>query len=159
MYSVQSWTSEIKNKKNQKQKYFQHFFVVLWKKKKIFSNFFVCFWPEANKILRIYIYIYIYLKSIWTHAKELSWLNFHILFSSYTCSNPLFGTTVNPLNGQHCPGGSSGGEGAVLGAGASIIGLGTDVGGSVRVPAAFCGVCALKPTSGRFRWVGLCAGF
>ncbi|XP_076441031.1 vitamin D3 hydroxylase-associated protein-like [Babylonia areolata] len=69
---------------------------------------------------------------------------------SCACSNPIFGVTLNPHNTDHCPGGSSGGEGAILGGGASIIGLGTDVGGSVRIPAAFCGVCALKPTLGRF---------
>lgn len=158
MYSVLSWTSEIKNKKNQKQMYFQHFFVVYYEKRRRILFKLLCMFLAWGKEDPAYIYIYLNIY-IWTHAKELSWLNFHILFSSYTCSNPLFGTTVNPLNGQHCPGGSSGGEGAVLGAGASIIGLGTDVGGSVRVPAAFCGVCALKPTLGRFRWVSLCAGF
>ncbi|XP_076440415.1 fatty-acid amide hydrolase 1-like [Babylonia areolata] len=73
---------------------------------------------------------------------------------SYTCSNPIFGVTLNPHNTDHCPGGSSGGEGAILGGGASIIGLGTDVGGSVRIPAAFCGACALKPTLGRFSKIG-----
>ena len=47
------------------------------------------------------------------------------------------------------PGGSSGGEGALIGAGGSILGLGSDIGGSLRVPAHFCGLAALKPTTGR----------
>nr|KAG5703230.1 hypothetical protein BaRGS_034141 [Batillaria attramentaria] len=74
---------------------------------------------------------------------------------SYTCSNKIFGETSNPHNTKRTPGGSSGGEGAILGGGGSIIGLGTDVGGSVRVPAVFCGVCALKPTVGRFSSKGI----
>jgi fatty acid amide hydrolase len=63
--------------------------------------------------------------------------------------NPLFGRTSNPHAADRSAGGSSGGEGALLGAGASALGLGTDLGGSVRVPAAFCGVTAIKPTTGR----------
>ncbi|XP_076441093.1 fatty-acid amide hydrolase 1-like [Babylonia areolata] len=74
---------------------------------------------------------------------------------SMTCSNPIFGVTLNPHNTSRGPGGSSGGEGAILGGGASILGLGTDVGGSVRIPAAFCGACALKPTLGRFSQSGI----
>ncbi|XP_070184295.1 fatty-acid amide hydrolase 1-like, partial [Littorina saxatilis] len=73
---------------------------------------------------------------------------------SYTCSNPIFGSTANPHNVLHTPGGSSGGEGAIIGAGGSIIGIGSDVGGSVRVPASFCGCCSLKPTLGRFSKMG-----
>ncbi|XP_072505415.1 fatty-acid amide hydrolase 1-like [Notamacropus eugenii] len=68
---------------------------------------------------------------------------------SYDCSNPIFGRTLNPLNFSKSPGGSSGGEGALIAGGGSILGLGTDIGGSIRFPAAFCGICGLKPTSGR----------
>ncbi|XP_046552493.1 fatty-acid amide hydrolase 1-like isoform X1 [Haliotis rubra] len=68
---------------------------------------------------------------------------------SYACSNPIYGVTTHPKDPTRSPGGSSGGEGALLGAGGSICGLGTDIGGSVRVPAQMCGVCALKPTRGR----------
>lgn len=63
--------------------------------------------------------------------------------------NPLFGRTDNPHDPTRSAGGSSGGEGALVGGGASPLGIGTDIGGSVRVPAAFCGAWALKPTSGR----------
>uniref|UniRef100_UPI0033416CA9 amidase n=1 Tax=Methylibium sp. TaxID=2067992 RepID=UPI0033416CA9 len=63
--------------------------------------------------------------------------------------NPLFGRTLNPWNPQRSPGGSSGGEGAIIAAGGSPLGLGTDIGGSVRVPAAFCGIASLKATAGR----------
>ncbi|XP_057194231.1 fatty-acid amide hydrolase 1 [Triplophysa rosa] len=68
---------------------------------------------------------------------------------SYDCSNPIYGQTKNPFNLQKTCGGSSGGEGALIGGGGSILGLGTDIAGSVRIPAAFCGICGLKPTSNR----------
>ncbi|XP_036613133.1 fatty-acid amide hydrolase 1-like [Trichosurus vulpecula] len=74
---------------------------------------------------------------------------------SYDCSNPIFGRTLNPLNSSKSPGGSSGGEGALIAGGGSILGLGTDIGGSIRFPAAFCGICGLKPTSGRISKCGM----
>ncbi|XP_044532722.1 fatty-acid amide hydrolase 1-like [Gracilinanus agilis] len=74
---------------------------------------------------------------------------------SYDCSNPIFGRTLNPLNTSKSPGGSSGGEGALIAGGGSILGLGTDIGGSIRFPAAFCGICGLKPTSNRISKRGL----
>ncbi|KAF6020837.1 FAAH [Bugula neritina] len=64
--------------------------------------------------------------------------------------NPIYGQTRNPLDLARSPGGSSAGEGAAVGSGSSIIGLGSDIGGSVRVPAAWCGVTALKPSTDRF---------
>jgi fatty acid amide hydrolase len=64
--------------------------------------------------------------------------------------NPLFGQTANPWNLAHTPGGSSGGEGAAIAAGMSPLGVGTDVGGSIRVPAHFCGIAGLKPTLDRW---------
>lgn len=63
--------------------------------------------------------------------------------------NPVYGRSVNPWNAKRTPGGSSGGEAALIAVQASPLGLGTDIGGSVRVPAAFCGITAIKPTSGR----------
>jgi amidase len=64
-------------------------------------------------------------------------------------TNPVFGRTANPWNRDYVPGGSSGGEAASVAAGCSAAGLGTDLGGSVRVPAHFCGICGLRPTPGR----------
>ncbi|KFW91152.1 Fatty-acid amide hydrolase 1, partial [Phalacrocorax carbo] len=68
---------------------------------------------------------------------------------NYDCSNPIFGQTLNPFNHQKSPGGSSGGEGALIAAGGSILGIGSDVGGSIRLPSSFCGLCGLKPTAER----------
>ena len=63
--------------------------------------------------------------------------------------NPLYGRTNNPWNLERSCGGSSGGEGAIIAAQGSCLGLGTDVGGSVRIPAVFCGISSLRPTAGR----------
>jgi len=65
-----------------------------------------------------------------------------------TTDNPHFGTCRNPWDRSRTPGGSSGGSGAALGADLCLGALGTDTGGSVRVPAAFNGVSALRPTYG-----------
>ena len=65
-----------------------------------------------------------------------------------TTNNPHFGPTRNPWDTSRIPGGSSGGSGAALGADLCIGALGTDTGGSVRVPAAFNGISALRPTQG-----------
>ncbi|NXN92187.1 FAAH1 hydrolase, partial [Rhinopomastus cyanomelas] len=77
---------------------------------------------------------------------------------SYDCKNLIFGQTCNPLLYTRTPGGSSGGEGALVGGGGSILGFGTDVGGSLRFPAAFCGICALKPTGNRLSKKGVISG-
>jgi fatty acid amide hydrolase len=63
--------------------------------------------------------------------------------------NPLFGQTTNPWSVSRSPGGSSGGEAAAIAAGMSPLGVGTDIGGSIRTPAHFCGICGLKPTLDR----------
>src|SRR5262249_11538218 len=60
--------------------------------------------------------------------------------------NPVYGRTNNPWNQARSSGGSSGGQAAILSAGGSPLGIGTDIGGSVRLPASFCGVASLKPT-------------
>ncbi|MBM4282846.1 MAG: amidase [Deltaproteobacteria bacterium] len=68
--------------------------------------------------------------------------------------NPLFGEAKNPWNLARGPGGSSGGEAALIAAGGSPAGVGTDVGGSIRGPAHVCGVVGLKPTNDRWSVVG-----
>ncbi|HUX28092.1 MAG TPA: amidase [Terracidiphilus sp.] len=68
---------------------------------------------------------------------------------AYETANLLHGRTRNPWDLERSPGGSSGGESAAIAAGLSAAGLGSDSGGSVRVPAHFTGICALKPTPGR----------
>lgn len=68
--------------------------------------------------------------------------------------NPVYGRTNHPENPDRSPGGSSGGEGAIIAAGGSPLGLGSDIGGSIRVPAHFCGIAGLKPTSGRLTTMG-----
>lgn len=74
---------------------------------------------------------------------------------SYDCTNPLYGTTFNPLDWSRTPGGSSTGEGALIGGGGSIIGIGSDIGGSLRIPAEFCGIYTLKPTWDRVSRKGM----
>jgi Asp-tRNA(Asn)/Glu-tRNA(Gln) amidotransferase A subunit family amidase len=68
---------------------------------------------------------------------------------AYETANLLHGRTLNPWDLERTPGGSSGGESAAIAAGLSAAGLGSDSGGSVRVPAHFTGICSLKPTPGR----------
>lgn len=69
--------------------------------------------------------------------------------AGWECDNRVYGRSNNPWNLERTPGGSSGGEGAIIAAGGSALGLAGDFGGSIRVPAHFCGVHGLKPTSGR----------
>jgi amidase len=66
----------------------------------------------------------------------------------YDCENPVFGATNNPWHPWRVPGGSSGGEAAALAAGFCALGLGSDYGGSIRVPSHFSGVVGLKPSWG-----------
>jgi amidase len=73
---------------------------------------------------------------------------------AYETDNLLHGRTSNPWDLSRTPGGSSGGESAAIAAGMSAAGLGSDSGGSVRVPAHFTGICSLKPTPGRVPGIG-----
>jgi len=67
----------------------------------------------------------------------------------YTSDNPVFGRTNHPQDSSLTPGGSSGGEAVAIATCMSPGGLGSDLAGSVRIPAHFCGICGLKPTGGR----------
>jgi Asp-tRNA(Asn)/Glu-tRNA(Gln) amidotransferase A subunit family amidase len=87
---------------------------------------------------------------------------------AYETDNRVSGRTSNPWNPAYSSGGSSGGEAAAIAAGCSFGGIGSDGGGSIRIPAHFCGICGLKPTPGRvpatghippgnssFGWIGV----
>jgi len=91
---------------------------------------------------------------------------------SFECSNPLWGRTLHPLKTpvetprknnkiplqeqehRYTSGGSSGGETALLASDATAMGLGTDIGGSLRIPASFCGIYSIKPSPGRTSALG-----
>ena len=75
--------------------------------------------------------------------------NLHELAYGVTSNNPHFGAVHNPHNLDCVPGGSSGGSGAAVAAEIVPMAMGTDTGGSIRIPAAFCGTVGLKPTFGR----------
>ncbi|HZT69180.1 MAG TPA: amidase [Terriglobia bacterium] len=76
-----------------------------------------------------------------TNCPELGW--------AWESDNLIYGRTSNPYNHALSPGGSSGGESAIIAAGGSPLGFGSDAGGSVRFPAHCCGIASIKPTSGR----------
>ena len=76
------------------------------------------------------------------------------LLFAFETDNLLFGRTNNPYDLARTPGGSSGGEAALIAACGSPMGLGSDCAGSVRLPAAFCGIAGIKPTSGRLPRTG-----
>ncbi|XP_040190503.1 vitamin D3 hydroxylase-associated protein-like isoform X1 [Rana temporaria] len=74
---------------------------------------------------------------------------------NFDCSNSIYGQTLNPHNHKKTCGGSSGGEGALVAGGGAILGIGTDVVGSIRMPCSFCGICGLKPSGNRLSEKGL----
>lgn len=73
---------------------------------------------------------------------------------SFKTDNLIFGETRNPYDLTRTPGGSSGGAAALIAAGASLFDIGTDTGGSIRLPAHFCGITGIKPTTGRVPCTG-----
>jgi amidase len=68
---------------------------------------------------------------------------------AFESDNLVYGQTKNPYDSTRTPGGSSGGEAAAIASGMSPLGLGSDAGGSIRLPAHFCGIAGIKPTTGR----------
>ena len=78
----------------------------------------------------------------------------HTLMSGETVNN-IIEYTWNPKNRNICSGGSSGGEGALIGLRGSPLGFGTDIGGSIRIPAAFNGLYGIRPTAGRMPYEGM----
>ncbi|KAF8892088.1 amidase [Infundibulicybe gibba] len=73
---------------------------------------------------------------------------------AFECCNPIWGRTLNPYNDDYTCGGSSGGEAALVAMDGTVIGIGSDIGGSLRIPSAYCGVYSLKPAFGRISYGG-----
>ncbi len=73
---------------------------------------------------------------------------------AFESDNLVYGRTNNPYDLERSPGGSSGGEAAIIAAGGSPLGLGNDAGGSIRLPSHFCGTAGIKPNTGRFPRTG-----
>lgn len=84
--------------------------------------------------------------------------NVATMLADYQTSNPIFGRTNNPWNLERTPGGSSGGAAAAVAAGMTPFDIGTDLSGSIRIPAHFCGLFGLKPTENRVPLTGLIPG-
>ncbi|MDE0059145.1 MAG: indoleacetamide hydrolase [Defluviicoccus sp.] len=82
-------------------------------------------------------------------------LNMHELAFGITSNNAAFGPARNPYDPARIPGGSSGGSGAAVAARMAPVAMGTDTGGSVRIPAALCGVAGFRPTTGRYSRDGI----
>ncbi len=86
--------------------------------------------------------------------------NVHVMLADPAqTNNPIFGRTNNPWNTECTPGGSSGGAAAALASGMTPFEIGTDLSGSIRIPAHFCGLFGLKPTEQRVPLTGLVPGF
>src|SRR5207302_11176066 len=87
-------------------------------------------------------------------AIALARTNLPDLLFAFESDNLIFGRTNNPFDVTRTSGGSSGGEAALIAACGSPFGLGSDAAGSVRLPAHYCGIATIKPTSGRLARTG-----
>ncbi|MDP1547689.1 MAG: amidase [Anaerolineales bacterium] len=88
-------------------------------------------------------------------ARVIGKTNTHEIALGVTNNNPHFGACRNPWNVNCTPGGSSGGSAVAVATGMALTALGTDTGGSIRIPASLCGVVGLKPTFGRVSLRGI----
>jgi aspartyl-tRNA(Asn)/glutamyl-tRNA(Gln) amidotransferase subunit A len=98
--------------------------------------------------------------TVWARLREagavlLGKLNLHEFAAGATTTNPHWGTCRNPYNLERIPGGSSGGSGVAIAAHTAAATIGTDTGGSIRIPAAFCGCVGMKPTWSRVSRYGV----
>src|SRR6185437_12485 len=98
--------------------------------------------------------------TVWARLREagavlLGKLNLHEFASGATNTNPHWGTCRNPYNLERIPGGSSGGSGAAIASRTAAATIGTDTGGSIRIPAACCGCVGLKQTWSRVSRYGV----
>ncbi|KAJ9477036.1 putative amidase (putative) [Pseudozyma hubeiensis] len=96
--------------------------------------------------------------SICEHLGALLYVKTNIpqTFMTFESTNPVFGSTINPYSPDHTSGGSSGGESAIIACDGSAAGLGTDIAGSLRIPSHHAGIYTIKPSPGRWSYVGLC---